>query len=1016
MISTSIKYMFMLLALLFTACADNDMFFSDGETVNMKFTATLSDGNMSRDGVAVNPDVNQLYYTIYKAQPSGVDWIHVAGGTAQITGSQITTEGITLVKNQVYRVVFWAQKDNYFIAAPAAGEYPVLGTLQLDDDKLAGNADAFYASTEFTATGGVTAVTLKRPFSQFNFYTTAESLTSSTLNVTFDETLYNSFNIITGNAEGKSTVQNVTTNVAVESTTETINGETVRRFAKFFVLAPANSDNGVKNVGVTFSLSEGGGETYSVTAPWQQNYCVRIAGNVVEATAWDGVTFTAPKTTPDKCSVTGFALHVESPDQLAYLLKNGTTATTIHICSDMDMGGHALNTVANLPDNATISGIAADGATKHVIKNLNLNDVQGLFGGTANNLKINNLEIGGVTLNSSSVDNAGVLLGKATGSLEMTNVTVDGCTVNGKRNVGGMVGYADGNATFAGCVSRNVTTTATGDPATVSTSTDYKTTGAVVGVFKGNAEGETLTFDANCSVEGYTGGAGAYIAANQSCWVAGTLDTKFDNALGNEEFCRGTVTYGGVRIVPHWDGIRKVAPIGTAANGTVSTCEIWSPFDLAYLQGKSLTSVTFKSDVDMDGKGDDEIANIPSNFPSAQVSSDDKLFTPINSIATLDGQNKTLYNLSVSIVGGNAAFISNVGNGEHWDFNIDGANIVNVHNPNIRYPQYYGDIRDYGQGNAYAGGFICGVTYASTSYSATNIHVKNSKVFGVCKMGVLIGRAIYSNMNVTGCSVDNCYLENYNPLIPNFYSFGSEPYSVASWYVDVLQWWYTCGEVGGLIGFVKCNSATIDKCSVINTDLNCVGQEDKEVRANVYNDKPNPRFENGVDLFAYGHTVIAGRHVNQFIGEVVSERPEGASTGYDVAIKDYYVSNNTYLSGKNHHKYDNSNECEVIGSAYYIGVNINVAGLFSVGHVKDIAGSLTFTPKGGSSKTLTEDPKNGDGLAWTGGNFQDYKLGAKTDWVQTGKYPWQGEFVWNAKSSFPADPGYDYWDDGKGSR
>lgn len=395
MMSTSIKYMFLLLVLLFTACTDNDSFFSDGETVNMKFTATLNDGNMSRDGVAVNPDVNQLYYTIYKAQPSGVDWIDVAGGTAQITGSQITTEGITLVKNQVYRVVFWAQKDNYFIAAPADGEYPVLGTLELANEKLAGNADAFYASTEFTATGGVTAVTLKRPFTQFNFYTTAESLTSSTLSVTFGETLYNSFNIITGNAEGKSTVQNVTANVAVESTTETINGETVRRFAKFFVLAPASSDNGVKNVGVTFSLSEGGGETYSVTAPWQQNYCVRIAGNVVEATAWDGVTFTAPKTTPDKCSVTGFAIHVETPAQLAHLLTNGTDATSIHICNDIDMGGHTLSNVKELPDGTTISGLNVDGERKHVIFNLNLENVNGLFGGVANNLKINNLEIGG---------------------------------------------------------------------------------------------------------------------------------------------------------------------------------------------------------------------------------------------------------------------------------------------------------------------------------------------------------------------------------------------------------------------------------------------------------------------------------------------------------------------------------------------------------------------------------------------------------------------------------------------
>lgn len=381
-------------AFAFASCTDENPFTAEEGEVNVRFSAVLDEGNdAGRSSVTTDPDVNQLYYTVYKAQQSGVNWIDVAGGTARITGSQITTEGITLVKNQAYRVVFWAQKDNYFIEAPAEGEYPVLGTLNLTDEKLAGNADAFYAVLPYyKATGGTTLVTLQRPFTQFNFYTTAEKLTSSTLNVTFGETLYKSFNIITGTVteEDKSEKNEVTANVAVESTTETINGETVRRFAKFYVLAPAHS----QNIGVTFSLSAGG-DSYSVTAPWQQNYCVRIAGNVVEATAWDGYTLTPPKTTPDKCSVTGYALHVESPDQLAHLLKNGTQATTIHICADMDMGGHALDEIANLPANATISGLAADGETKHVIKNLNLNNVQGLFGNTANNLKINNLEIGG---------------------------------------------------------------------------------------------------------------------------------------------------------------------------------------------------------------------------------------------------------------------------------------------------------------------------------------------------------------------------------------------------------------------------------------------------------------------------------------------------------------------------------------------------------------------------------------------------------------------------------------------
>lgn len=836
-------------AFAFASCTDENPFTAEEGEVNVRFSAVLDEGNdAGRSSVTTDPDVNQLYYTVYKAQQSGDNWIDVAGGTARITGSQITTEGITLVKNQAYRVVFWAQKDNYFIEAPAEGEYPVLGTLNLTDEKLAGNADAFYAVLpHYKATGGTTAVTLKRPFTQFNFYTTAKQLTSRTLNVTFGETLYNSFNIITGNATDKSATKEVTADVAVESNTETINGETVRRFAKFYVLAPADS----KNIDVTFSLSEGGENTYSVTAPWQQNYCVRIAGNVVEATAWDGYTLTPPKTTPDKCSVTGYALHVESPDQLAHLLKKGTQATTIHICADMDMGGYALDEIANLPANATISGLAADGETKHVIKNLNLNNVQGLFGNTANNLKINNLEIGGVTLNSESTDNVGVLLGKAEGGLTMTNVTVSDCTVKGKRNVGGFVGYVDGNAEFNGCTSAKVSTTASGDPATILAATDYKTTGAIVGVFKGNAEGETLTFDADCSITSYTTGAGAYIAANQSCWVAdgsetwsGTPDSKYDNALGNEEFCRGTVTYGTVRIIPHWDGIRRVTPI--TESGVIL---INSPFDLANLQRKdddkdntTYASVKFVTDVDLAGK----------------------TYEPIYKITNLDGNNKTLYGLKVDTkhraVGGDlygGGFMRVTGGGTHKNFTIKGADVKVLHEET--------------SGNAYAGVLSAAV---SSSQTIQNVHIKDSKLYAVCKMGGLVGRVNGGTFNCIGCTVDNCEIENYNANDKDEFPISGTMSSItATAYAD----FGTSGEAGGLIGFIS-TDANITNCKVSKTVMNCFGQRDQEVAINAKLGS----------IGTHGYYLVAGRHVNEFIGDILTDN------GDKITIKGCQIEDNSY--------------------------------------------------------------------------------------------------------------------------
>ena len=209
-----------------------------------------------------------------------------------------------------------------------------------------------------------------------------------------------------------------------------------------------------------------------------------------------------------------------------------------------------------------------------------------------------------------------------------------------------------------------------------------------------------------------------------------------------------------------------------------------------------------------------------------------------------------------------------------------------------------------------------------------------------------------------------------------------------------MQWWYTCGEVGGLIGFLQSAKADIIGCAVTNTTLNCIGQPDKTVRANVHNKNGiwSDRFsmytkynsdypyKNGVILAGYAHTKIAGRHVNQFIGEVVSYRASEDATTYTVNIQDYEVSNNTYKNEKNHHTYESGKECEVVGCAYYIGVDLNIGGNVQLGHVRYYAGTLTFNPKGGASITLTEASIDGDKAYWTGGDFFDYSLGGKSSY------------------------------------
>lgn len=1025
-------------AFVMVACVDNDPFNSYGDdSVNVTFTAALDNGNHgSRAGESQSDlGVTHVRYQVFTSTMQSGTINETFTPTAvsdeiTINGSQVNIN-VDFVKNQQYRIVFLA----YNKQKSESDDYPYtisndLTSLSIDYSKYTAGHDLFYAVTgtlQVDASGNLSeaarTVTLKRPYATISLGTEdeTEEYVSETVKVTFAKDLYTHLDLTTGYPAAAGSVKEFFAAVDMETTSSmTVNNKPVYKFASFNVLThPTDTENTM-----SFSLDADGVTKTDIPVTLTSNYLVKVAGDIVEVRAWDGVTFTAPKTVPDKCSVTGYALHVETPDQLAYLLTNGTTQTLIHICNDMDMGGHALSTVANLPEGTTISGLNADGERKHVIFNLQLNNVSGLFGGVANNLKINNLEIGGVTLNSNSVNNTGILLGKATGTLEMTNVTVDGCTVNGSRNVGGMVGYIDGNAVFAGCVSRNVTTTASGDPATVSAYTDYKTTGAIVGVFKGNTAEETLTFDADCSVEGYTTGAGAYVAENQSCWVAdgeetwsGTPEVKYDNALGNEEFCRGTVNYGAVRIVPHWDGIRRVAPLLDTDNKTKL---IYSPFDLASLQGVTTThsAVTFKSDVDM----------------SSMV------FEPIDKIQTLDGENHTLYNLKVDYMydGEGAAFIQTTsGTTTHKNLNFYGADIHTVHNPNYKTPDY-GVTNDGGAGNAYAGTLVA--TCRGDIYSVENVHASKGKIYAVCKMGGLIGAGWAETLTVTDCSVDSYTLENYNPQVPNYYTLQPEEYkdihlqplqdnditngvlALAGIHkipefgrVHLLQWWYTCGEVGGLIGFVKCETkADITRCSVTNTAFNCVGQPNKYAVANVWDKKDfsteNP-FQSGKKIFAKGSTDIAGRHVNQFIGDVVSARKESATIGYDVTITDYTVNGNSYngtaasATNSYSHNYASGKYCEVVGCAYYVGVDVKV--IVQLSHVNDRASVLTIN-NGGVITTIEEEVGNGSGIAWVGGDFKDLEYNQKKvhdGWDYSGWFPKEiYHYEYNVDSYYPTFP------------
>ncbi|MBQ2857122.1 MAG: hypothetical protein IJE78_08400 [Bacteroidaceae bacterium] len=948
------------LMMFLAGCQDEGMFTGEEETsetpVNVSFRVKLEGEEMSR-AIGDASLVNELVVGVFQNSVLLKTHTFIRGEGQE----KFTNVTIPLFKNQTYDLAFWAQvKDNGIYSIDENFNISI-DYSKYKDISLAGTEvfEAFTIKKTGVTVGTDTDITLTRPFAQLNVAASEAEIFDKVDATRFTiSKVYKIYHPFSGavvedavkNQEFSFTFSNddIDTKQSI-----TIDGKNYYYLASAYLLAP-------EKVNMIGGLYKDGEEYRSLSftdLPLAANTRTNIYGDMIQQEimqGWDGVTFADLSDEGLTCQVqvegANNVLHIDTPEELAYCMRNGYPSgyDAIHICANHNMGGHVWNSVANVPNEIIIDGKSADGELTHAISNVKLQGkTTGLFGNTEE-LKVSNLQLKEFEVNTSS-DVAGVLAGTVKGNSSFTNVVIDNCNVvanNGK--AGGMIGYIGRKSekertetlsvSFKCCQVNNSTISANASE------------GIFVGELSGYDNQETLSFDAECSAENtaITDFVSSYQSVNQSVW-ANPIEATYDNWLGTETYRRGVVKFGEVQLVPKWDG--KTKDIVPLVENNVDM--IYSPYDVAYYQKKSPSTVTFKTNVDLGSHN----------------------FDPIKSITNLDGENHTIYNLKVDMVhdGTGAAFIQSAsGTTTHKDITFVGADIKNVHNPEIPTPAY-GVTNDGGAGNAYAGTLV---SHSGGTYNVSNVHVKSGKVYAVCKMGGLVGY-VGGNLKMTNCSVDDYTIENYEPGIPNYYTLTQD--DTKPWiefkslaYVNLLQWWYTNGEAGGLIGFIKAENAMIESCAVINTDIKCNGQADKKVTANVYHPNrfnKNDPFKKNVLCLAQGSTTIAGRHVNQFIGDVVSERSSAESTAYTVTIKDYFVSGNSYdgVSAESvntyNHCYATNTYCEVVGSAYYVGLELPL----SSGYMKDYPGTLIFQPRGGEMKTVTET--DGNSMSWTGGNF-----------------------------------------------
>ena len=766
------QWMGLLVALLCLAACSEDRLTPYGEgEVTVTFQPKLDTGIDTR-AIGDGTKVNQLVVRVYETESETMRY----EATKDYPLSE-NSLSFTLLAGREYKILFWAQvkdapytvKDDLSIKVNYS-KYSNAGFEGMEQ------LDAFYYAETFTAGAGSSSqeVTLYRPFAQLNFADDkTQPISEQHKAIVTLSGVATTFHPFGGTIEvAKSDLPFTFTDFPEE--TLSVNNTTYYYVASNYLFVP--STNSVK---ATIELQNADGSSINShtfdAIPLAPNKRTNVLGTIIQEPevptggTWDGVTLTEPTSS---CAVQiedteGTVLHIGTPAELAWCMKNGYKgATTIHICADLDLKYKDENGTEQIYNVTSVqspkAGVKIIGSD-HTISNIKASST-GLFG-DVQKLTVENLTLSKIEISNSSAA-AGVLAGTVTGSSSFTNVKVEGCTVTtsgADSKAGGIVGYVSRiepndrgeelAVTFSNCQVN-------------STSISGAVSGKFVGELSGYDNGEVLTFK-TCSASEVRGvSSSVFNNSYKSCFIETTLSDSESDLLGRETYCRGVVKYGDNRFIPKWDGERTVTPLTDG-----STKLIYSAYDLASLQSKSHSAVTFKEDVDLGG---DRTTKTNS-------------FSPISSVTTLDGNNCTLYNLYVEVTNWIGGFIG-ASSGTTVHKNLNFSNSAILVNPSE------------GSELAYAG-TLC--SYIEGCYTVENININTAYVYGISKSGGLNGFVTSSASFYTAknCIVTKLRLENSELKLDGEFFIAS-------------------GEMGGLVGFVQ-QSALIESCSVSNSVINC---------------------------------------------------------------------------------------------------------------------------------------------------------------------------------------------------
>ena len=759
----------------FSACSNDDYLQQTmGENVSVTFRPTLK-GELNTRAIGDAAGIDRLTIVVYEGTQTLSKKLSYSEDWDIAKRNGIT---LTLIEGHSYKILFWAENS-----VNTAYTLTNDGKITVDYN---GYIDGGFAKMEemdaFCGTSSITVgskknenkqIELSRPLAQLNFAdntTLPEQGTHQTV-VTFHG-VPTSFNPFTGIVEMSNT-DVVFTFADFPAETLSVDGSSYYYLSSNYFFAPQTGT--ISNMSATIDLQNTDGisikeiEVPDITL--EKNKKTNILGSIVQQpetwSVWDGEIPKESTLTTDPENQNRYI--IDEADDVAWLsvqenAQSLAANSTFIMTVDVDMNNGSGLAAIQLPSGSILDG---DG---HTIKGLQLENA---LLGDVTDITVKNLTIEETTVANTSADvtHVGVLVNTLKGSNTFSNIHIKSSSVSTQNGAaGGIVGYIsrkDPN-------NREETLTVTFDDCHVTETTvsGTQSEGHFVGLLRGYDNKETLQFNNNCTltlsatVRSADEFVSPYREGNEGAWLADNDYSKYNGWLGDEECYRGTVMYGDKRFIPCWDGITKITPL---TDGTTKL--IYSAFDLASLQGSGHAAVTFKEDVDLGG---DRATN-------------KNPFTPISTISTLDGGDKTIYNLYINVTNWIGAFIgASSGTTSHKNLNFSNSSVL------VK-PSSGSEL-------AYAA-TLC--AYIEGSYTAENIKIDNAYVLGISKSGGLNGYVTSGTTFYTAkqCSVNNLRLEN------SYLHLTGETFAAS-------------GEMGGLVGFIQ-QSALVESCSVTNSVINC---------------------------------------------------------------------------------------------------------------------------------------------------------------------------------------------------